>query len=69
MARVLPPGGTVAYRWKCPAPDTPWMFLVDELLVDLATVEGSGRAVFEHPVPYTLDSYVGTCPRSAQRGR
>jgi ubiquinone/menaquinone biosynthesis C-methylase UbiE len=78
LARVLRPGGTVAYLWKYPAPDTPWVYLVDELLVELGgepvrSIYGVGtvpeliaepwhryrRAVFEHPVPYTVESYVG----------
>jgi ubiquinone/menaquinone biosynthesis C-methylase UbiE len=32
IRRVLRPGGTVAYVWKYPAPDTPYVYLADELL-------------------------------------
>ncbi len=36
IARVLRPGGSVVYLWKYPAPDTPYVYLVDELLAMFA---------------------------------
>jgi SAM-dependent methyltransferase len=76
--RVLRPGGVCAYLWKYPAPDTPYVYLVDELMVEhvgapVRTFYGVGtvpelladgfveyqRAVFEQPVTYTIESYVG----------
>jgi SAM-dependent methyltransferase len=78
IRRVLRPGGSVAYLWKYPAPETPYVYLADELLTELTgtpvrTVYGLGtmpdllrpgygayeRAVFEQPVPYTVERYVG----------
>jgi ubiquinone/menaquinone biosynthesis C-methylase UbiE len=40
IRRVLRPGGSVVYLWKYPAPDTPYTYRVDELLVRL-----TGQAV------------------------
>ena len=33
--RVLRPGGSVAYLWKYPTPEMPYVYLVDELLASL----------------------------------
>jgi SAM-dependent methyltransferase len=76
--RVLRPGGAVAYLWKYPAPETPYTYLVDELMSLLTnepirTIYGVGtvpellgpcwrdyrREVFDQPVAYTVESYVG----------
>jgi SAM-dependent methyltransferase len=78
IRRVLRPGGVCAFLWKYPAPDTRYVYLVDEVLVQRLGVEvrtmygvgtvpellGDGfeeyeRAVFEQPVTYTIDSYIG----------
>jgi ubiquinone/menaquinone biosynthesis C-methylase UbiE len=39
IRRVLRPGGWIAYVWKMPAPDTPYTYLVEELLARLALDE------------------------------
>jgi ubiquinone/menaquinone biosynthesis C-methylase UbiE len=78
IRRVLRPGGAVAYLWKYPAPETPYTYLVDELMTlitnePIRTMYGIGtvpdllrpywqdyrREVFDQPVAYTVESYVG----------
>jgi ubiquinone/menaquinone biosynthesis C-methylase UbiE len=78
IRRVLRPGGAVALLWKYPAPETPYTYLVDELMTlisnqQIRTVYGVGtvpellrpcwqdyrRVVFDQPVAYTVESYVG----------
>ena len=39
VLRVLRPGGQAAYLWKYPAPETPYTYLVDELLARLTGQE------------------------------
>ena len=72
------PDGAVALLWKYPAPETPYTYLVDELMSlitnePIRTVYGVGtvpellrpcwqdyrRVVFDQPVAYTVESYVG----------
>jgi len=54
IRRVLRPGGAVAYIWKYPAPDTPFVYLVDELLCKL-----TGQAVRTSYAVGTVAELVG----------